>query len=118
MKSKSPEYKKPVFENKKEWNLLWILWRNLMVGVIVFSVVVVMVVGENINKSKKKEIDELEKDVLRMHKEGLNPVTIAARTGFRSIDVRAIISRKGLDIVTMEKSDKSDANEYTEDAKT
>jgi len=42
----------------------------------------------------KKENEELEKDVIRMHKEGLHPVTIAARTGFRTVDVRAIIKEK------------------------
>lgn len=40
----------------------------------------------------KEKIEELEKQVLILHKKGLHPVTIAARTGFRAVDVRKIIN--------------------------
>ena len=42
----------------------------------------------------EKEIKELEKEVIKMHKKGLHSVTIAARTGFRAADVREIIKEE------------------------
>ena len=43
------------------------------------------------HKMSKEEIRKLEREVIKMHKEGLHSVTIAARTGFRAVDVREII---------------------------
>lgn len=41
-----------------------------------------------------KEIKKLEREVIKLHKEGLHSVTIAARTGFRAVDVREIIKEQ------------------------